>query len=117
MKVGIPKETLRGETRVALIPAGVPPLVKAGLEVAVEEGAGAAAGFPDDVYRTQGAKVIGRSDLFKSADVILQVRATPPTPSLLRTGQTVIGFADPLGAPQSVREVAATGANLFSMEL
>jgi NAD(P) transhydrogenase subunit alpha len=117
MKVGIPKETWRGETRVALIPAAVPPLVKAGLEVAVEEGAGTAAGFPDDVYRTQGAKVIGRSDLFKSADVILQVRATPSTPSLLRSGQTVIGFADPLGAPQAIRDVAATGANLFSMEL
>jgi NAD(P) transhydrogenase subunit alpha len=117
MKVGIPKETWRGETRVALIPAAVQPLVKAGLEVAVEEGAGTAAGFPDDVYRTQGAKVTGRSDLFKSADVILQVRATPPTPSLLRSGQTVIGFADPLGAPQAVRDVAATGVNLFSMEL
>jgi NAD(P) transhydrogenase subunit alpha len=117
MRVGVPKETWRGETRVALIPAAVPPLVKAGLDVIVEQGAGSAAGFPDDTYRSQGATVAPRSDVFGSADVVLQVRATPATPALLRSGQAVIGFADPLGAPQSVREVAATGATLFSMEL
>jgi len=117
MKVGIPKETSPGETRVALVPAAVPPLVKAGLQVVVEEGAGTAAGFPDDMYRAQGATTASRADLFRSADIVLQVRATPATPSLLRSGQTIIGFADPLGAPQAVHEIAATGAMLFSMEL
>jgi H+-translocating NAD(P) transhydrogenase subunit alpha len=48
MKVGIPKETWPGETRVAVVPAAVAGLVKAGLEVAVEQDAGTAAGFPDD---------------------------------------------------------------------
>jgi NAD(P) transhydrogenase subunit alpha len=117
MKVGIPKETWPGETRVALVPAAVPPLVKAGLQVVVEEGAGTAAGFPDDMYRAQGATTSNRGDLFKGADIVLQVRATPATPSLLRSGQAVIGFADPLGTPAAVHEVAATGAVLFSMEL
>jgi NAD(P) transhydrogenase subunit alpha len=117
MMVGIPKETWPGETRVALIPAGVAPLLKTGLDVAVEEGAGTRAGFPDDMYRTQGAAIVSRDDLFRTANILLQVRATPATPSLLRSGQVVIGFADPLGAPRAVRDVAATGASLFSMEL
>jgi NAD(P) transhydrogenase subunit alpha len=102
---------------VAVIPAAVAGLVKAGLEVVVEHDAGTAAGFTDDAYRAQGATVTGRGEVFRTADVILQVRATPGDPALLRSGQAVIGFADPLGAPQAVRAVAATGATLFSMEL
>jgi proton-translocating NAD(P)+ transhydrogenase subunit alpha len=117
MRVGIPKETLPGETRVAVIPAAVPPLVKSGLEVAIESGAGTAAGFPDEMYRSQGAAVVSRPELFRSSDIVLQVRAIPADPSLLRSGQTVIGFADPLGNPQAVRQLAPTGINLFSMEL
>ena len=117
MRVGIPKESWPGETRVAVIPAAVPGLLKAGLDVAVEAEAGTAAGFTDDMYRAQGATLVGRSDLFKSSDIVLQVRATPADPSSLRSGQTVIGFADPLGAPQAIRALAPTGVNLFSMEL
>ena len=117
MRVGIPKEMSPGETRVAVIPAAVPPLVKSGLEVAVEAGAGTAAGFPDETYRSQGAAVVSRAELFRTSDIVLQVRATPAEPSLLRNGQTVIGFADPLGNPQAIRQLAPTGVNLFSMEL
>jgi NAD(P) transhydrogenase subunit alpha len=117
MKVGIPRETVAGEARVAVIPATVPALIKAGLEVVVEEGAGVAAGFPDDAYRSAGASVAGRGDVFRSADVVLQVRATPGDPTLLRAGQSVIGFADPLGAPDGVARLATSGATLFSMEL
>ena len=117
MRVGIPKETWPGETRVAVVPAAVPGLLKAGLDVAIEAGAGTAAGFPDEMYRTQGATLLTRSELFKSSDIVLQVRATPAELSTLRSGQTVIGFADPLGAPQVIRDLAPTGATLFSMEL
>jgi NAD(P) transhydrogenase subunit alpha len=117
MRVGIPTESFPGETRVALVPAAVAPLIKSGLEVAVESGAGAAAGFPDDLYRAQGASLVSRQDVFKTSDIILQVRATPAERSLLRSGQTVIGFADPLGSPQTIRDLAPAGVNLFSMEL
>src|SRR4030095_3794472 len=99
MRVGIPKETSPGETRVAVIPAAIPPLVKSGLEVAVEAGAGTAGGYPDATSRAQGAAVVSRPELFRSSDIVLQVRATPADPSLLRTGQTVIGFADPPRQP------------------
>jgi NAD(P) transhydrogenase subunit alpha len=117
MKVGIPREAVAGETRVALIPASVPALKKAGLEVVVEEQAGAAAGFPDQEYRAQGATIASRAEVFASADILLQVRSTPGDPKLLRNGQTAIGFADPLGTPAAVDALARSGANLFSMEL
>jgi NAD(P) transhydrogenase subunit alpha len=117
MKVGIPKEAFPGETRVAVVPAAVPGLMKMGLDVAVEEDAGTAAGFPDGAYRAQGAAVVSRVDVFRTSDVLLQVRATPADPALLRPGQAVIGFADPLGNPAAVRAVAAIGATLLSMEL
>ena len=116
MKVGIPRETWPGETRVAVVPATVAGLVKSGLEVVVEQGAGVAAGFTDEAYRAQGAAVVPRADVFKTSAVLLEVRATPGDPAL-RSGQAVIGFADPLGAPQAIRDIAATGATLFSMEL
>jgi NAD(P) transhydrogenase subunit alpha len=112
----VPKETWAGETRVSLVPATVPSLVKAGLQVAVEQQAGMAAGFTDDSYRTHGASIVSRDDLFANADVLLQVRAIPAPPEL-RKGQVAIGFADPLGSPQAIRDAAATGATLFSMEL
>jgi proton-translocating NAD(P)+ transhydrogenase subunit alpha len=117
MRVGIPKESWPGETRVAVIPAAIPGLVKSGLEVAVESGAGTAAGFPDDSYQSQGAILVPRPELFRTSDIVLQVRATPADPSALHRGQTVIGFADPLGSPQVIRQLAPTGINLFSMEL
>ncbi|MGB2717274.1 MAG: Re/Si-specific NAD(P)(+) transhydrogenase subunit alpha [Vicinamibacterales bacterium] len=116
MRVGVPKETAARETRVALIPAGVATLKKAGLEVVVETGAGDAAGFPDTVFRDQGATIVPRAEVFGSSDILVEVRALPRTDAL-RAGQIVIGFADPLGSPQSVRDFAATGASLLSMEL
>jgi NAD(P) transhydrogenase subunit alpha len=116
MKVGIPRETWPGETRVALIPASVPALTKAGLQVVVEEGAGTAAGFPDAAYVAQGAAVAPRRDIYQ-ADILLQVRSAPGEPGSLRAGQTVIGFADPLGAPSEIAALAASGATLLSMEL
>jgi NAD(P) transhydrogenase subunit alpha len=117
MRVGIPKELTPGETRVAVIPAAIPGLTKAGLDVAVEPGAGVAAGFTDDAYVSHGAALVTRSELFANAEILLQVRATPGDPGLLRPGQAVIGFADPLGAPAAIRDFAHTGATLLSMEL
>jgi NAD(P) transhydrogenase subunit alpha len=116
MKVGIPKETWPGETRVAVIPLGVAALKKAGLGVVVERGAGIAAGFPDAAYQAQGAEIAARSDVIRGSDILLTVRAVP-APGALRAGQALIGFADPLGAPRAIQEVAPSGAALLSMEL
>lgn len=115
MKVGIPKETQAGERRVALIPATVPSLTAKGFEVLVETGAGAAAGFPDDAYTAKGASIAAsRDELLAAAEILLQVHGGHAG---LRAGQTAIGFFDPLSQPEAIRDLAATGATGFSMEL
>ncbi|HSC29771.1 MAG TPA: Re/Si-specific NAD(P)(+) transhydrogenase subunit alpha [Vicinamibacterales bacterium] len=116
MRVGIPRESFPGETRVALIPAGAAALSKIGLEVAVEAGAGAAAGFTDAAYQAQGAAILPRKDVLESAQILLCVRAMPP-PGPLPRGQAIVGFADPLGAPQEIAGIAGSGVSLLSMEL
>ncbi|HJN45940.1 MAG: Re/Si-specific NAD(P)(+) transhydrogenase subunit alpha [Vicinamibacterales bacterium] len=125
MIVGVPTETFPGERRVATIPAVVPALTKAGLDVLIEPGAGESAGFLDAAYTDKGARIAaGRARLFADADVILQVRSLGANPvngrddlELLRPDQTVIGFSEPLGEPQAARDLAARGATAFSMEL
>ncbi|HEY8476244.1 MAG TPA: Re/Si-specific NAD(P)(+) transhydrogenase subunit alpha [Chloroflexota bacterium] len=125
MIVGVPKETFPGETRVALIPQSVPALAKAGMRVLVETEAGLAAGFPDASYREQGAEVVAsRQDLFAAADVVVQVRGLGANPEagradlpLLRAGQVVVGFLDPLAEPSAVQALAERGVTAFAMEL
>ncbi len=125
MVVGIPAETFPGERRVATVPTELPALAKAGLDVLVEPGAGAAAGFPDAAYVEKGAVLAtDRAHVFADADAVLQVRALGANPdagradlALLRTGQVVIGLSDPLGEPAAARDLAARGVTAFSMEL
>ena len=125
MIVGVPRETFPGERRVALVPAAIPNLTKAGLEVLIEAGAGAEAGYPDADYAAKGAKVAAdRAEVFRSADVILQVLCHGSNEltgladlPLLRKGQVLIGFLRPLGNVQTVQEIASTGATSFSVEL
>lgn len=123
MKLGVPKETLPGERRVALIPSALPPLTKAGLEIVIEAGAGDAAGYPDDEYREKGAEVGDRAATL-AADVVVQVNSFSANPDAGRAdierfkkGQVVIGMADPLGATEHVKRFAETGVTAFGMEL
>lgn len=116
MKIGVPKETVRGERRVALVPGVIASLTAKGAEVLVEAGAGTAAGFTNAAYTGKGAQIVSREQLFAGADVIVQVRAGEDLAGL-RSGQAVIGFLDPLGAPQAMRDLAGTGATAFSIEL
>ena len=117
MIIAIPKETFPGEKRVAAVPAVVPGLIKAGLEVIVEKGAGQAAGFTDEEYAAKGAKIVAdRAELFRTAEVVLCVRAMGDA-ALLRKGLVVIGLADPLAGAKAAGELAKTGATLLAMEL
>jgi H+-translocating NAD(P) transhydrogenase subunit alpha len=123
MIVAAIKEMFPGERRVALVPASVASLVKAGWEVRVESGAGESAGFPDVLYADKGAKVTSRSEALQ-ADCLLQVRSLGANPqagaadvSSLRSGQVLIGLCDPLGAPEAARTLADKGVTLFALEL
>ena len=123
--VGVPKETFPGERRVALIPDVIPALKKAGVEVQIETGAGVEASIADADFSEKGATVVSsRDELFKSADAIFQVRTFGANPEggradldRLRRGQMVIGFTESLGEPELSKELAASGAMLFSLEL
>ena len=125
MIVGVPKESFPGERRVALVPLVVPILAKAGMEVLVEKGAGAEAGYPDAAYTDKGAKIApDRSAVFAQADIITQVlcygsndRTGKADIPLLRRNQLLIGFLRPLGSKEIVQEIASTGATAFSVEL
>jgi H+-translocating NAD(P) transhydrogenase subunit alpha len=121
LTVGVPRETAADERRVALVPAGVAQLGKAGVKVVVERGAGHAAGFPDDQYVAKGAEVVERGDLFERADVIVQVRAAGACPGFdaepFRQGRTLIASCDPLSEPQPLRALAERGVTTFALEL
>jgi NAD(P) transhydrogenase subunit alpha len=125
MIVGVPRETFPGERRVALVPAVIPNLTKAGLEVVVEAGAGAAAGYPEADYVSKGAKIASaRAEVFRAADIVVQIlcygsndktgKADVP---LFRSGQVLTGFLRPLGSIETIQEIAAKGVTSFSVEL
>lgn len=125
MIIGIPKETSPGERRVALMPEGAAALRNKGMEVLVEAGAGEGSGLADTEYEKKGASLVaGRADLFARAEVLMQVRtpgANPETGAtdlkMLRSGQVLIGLAEPLIALESAQAVAAAGATLLALEL
>ena len=121
MIVGVPAETYPDERRVALIPAMAPKLARAGLEILVESGAGAQAGYPDSAFEAQGAQLApDRTALFSSANVLVYVHgpdAGSADLALLHDGQVVIGLLNPLGAPAAVRQLAERGVTAFALEL
>lgn len=125
MIVGVPKEIYPGERRVALTPAVVPMLAKAGLEVVIESGAGQKAGYPDAQYQDKGAKILSdRNAVFSQSDIVTQVLCYGANDkngandlALLRRGQVLIGFLRPLGSAESVQQVARTGVSAYAVEL
>ena len=125
MIIGVPKESFPGERRVALVPAVIPTLAKAKLEVVVEAGAGYEAGFRDSDYEAKGAKVLPeRAAVFAAADVVVQVlchgsndRTGKADVPLYRKGQALIGFLRPFGNLETLQDIARAGVTSLSIEL
>ena len=133
MIVGVPKEIYPGERRVALTPVVVPMLAKAGLDVAIEAGAGVEAGYPDAQYQEKGAKVLAeRAAVFAQCDIIVQVLCHGANDKngasdlgLMRRGQVLVGFLRPLGSSPkdaktdggTVQQLAQAGVTSFAVEL
>lgn len=123
--VGVPAETFPDERRVALAPANVAALQKAGVDVIIQSGAGTPAGYADDEFAAAGAKLIDdRDQIFKQAEIILQVRTAGANAdngtddgSLLREGQTLIGMCDPLLGAGVMQGLADRGVTSFALEL
>lgn len=125
MIVGVVRETFPGERRVALIPANIPVLKKAGMEVVLEKGAGVAAGYSDSEFEEKGARTVAdRAEVFRTSDAMLYVRGLGANPDsgkpdleLMKKDQIIIGMMEPLTATESMKLLAEKGTVTFAMEL
>ncbi|MBI4881656.1 MAG: Re/Si-specific NAD(P)(+) transhydrogenase subunit alpha [Planctomycetes bacterium] len=118
MKVGVPRETAAGESRVAIVPETVAKLAKAGLEVLVEKDAGRAALFADEAYAKAGARLVdGGEALLGEADIVLKV--DPPTveeAGHLKEGAAVFSFLQSWSSGALLAALNARRVTAFSME-
>jgi len=118
VKIGIPRETAAGETRVALVPSMVSSYTRAEHEVLVEAGAGAASSISDDEYTKAGAQIVASAaDLYGAADVVIKV--TPPTPAevaQMNEGAIYMGYLAPLASPDTVKAMVDRKVTSFATE-
>ena len=119
MKIAVPTEAGPGERRVALVPESIGRIVGAGNTVAIERGAGVAAGFDDAAYEAAGAAIAAdRRSLLSGADLVLTVRQLPDADiDALRDGAAQIGMLRPLTSPEHVGRLARQGVRALAMEL
>jgi NAD(P) transhydrogenase subunit alpha len=117
MKVGVAKETAPGERRVALVPEALGKLTAAGLEILVEQGAGAGSAIPDSAYADAGATVVSAVDLYGQSDVVLRVQKPSASEvSVMRKGQALLGLLQPLIDPQTAKALADAGITAISLD-
>ncbi len=117
MRIGIPKESLAGETRVACTPATVTQLQKLGFEVVVESGAGAAAGLVDAAYEAAGASLANAENVWASP-LIYKVNAPNDVEiGRLNAGQTLVSFLWPAQNPELVQKLADKKVNVLAMDM
>jgi H+-translocating NAD(P) transhydrogenase subunit alpha len=117
MRIGVPKETAAGEHRVALVPEVVGKLKAKGLDVVVQEGAGAGALLPDAAFVEAGARMTADPAEIWGSDVVVTI--SPPDPEQIRglgSGSILIGFLAPLTSPKTTRALAEARATAFAME-
>ena len=122
MKVAVLKETRTGERRVALVPQGVQELVKAGLSVSVEAGAGVRAGVSDALYVEAGAAIAdSATEALAGAQLVVRVNAPstegPDEVALLPEGAILVSFLSPLTRPDVVRRLVERRVTGISMEM
>ena len=115
MRIGVPLESLPGETRVAATPKTVEQLTGLGYAVFVQSGAGRRSTFEDAAYVAAGADVVG--DEVWNTDVILKIN--PPAPDevdRLRAGQTLVSLLSPALRPELVSALAERGVTALAMD-
>ena len=117
MLVFIPAETRAGERRVGLTPEGAQKLIKLGLTVAIQEGAGQASGYHDDEYKAAGASIAGISAI-STADVVATVRPLENDAiGQLKSGAITISFLSPANDAQSVKALADKKVTALSFDV
>ena len=119
MKIGVPKETAANERRVAVTPDVAGRLVKTGLSVLVERGAGEAASFGDDAYGAAGATLAATAgEVFGQSDVVLKVQLPSAQEArLCREGSALVALFQPSAEREAVSQLAARKVTAFSLAL
>lgn len=116
MQIGVPKELLAGETRVAASPSSVIQLLKLGFDVAIESTAGNNASFDDSAYKEAGATIVSKDDVW-SADIILKVNApTDEEIGLIKEGTTLVSFIWPAQNAELLEKLSAKKINVLAMD-
>ena len=114
MRIGVPRETVPGERRVALVPETVGRLAKQSNEVVIERGAGVEASFPDSAYEQAGARIV--DDAYDAELVVKVQRPSADEVGKLRKGSVLIGFLQPLQDPRYAATLAERGVVALSMD-
>lgn len=124
MKIGIPKEILPLERRVALIPESIKRIIKKGFEVQVETGAGDLSIIPDAEYEKAGAKIVSNAEaIYGECEIILKVQKPVLNPKtgkdevdLMKEGGFLIAFLQPVNNPELIKKLASRNITSFSMD-
>jgi alanine dehydrogenase len=118
MIVGVPREIKSDEYRVAMVPAGVEELTRAGHKVLVETGAGAGSGISDEMYAANGAEIVAATaDIWQRADMIVKVKEPLPDEwPRMRAGQTVFTYFHFAADEKLTRAVMASGVTAVAYE-
>ncbi len=118
MLIGIPKESLRGETRVAATPDTVGKLIKLGFEVQIQSNAGADASFDDAAYTAAGAKVVKGREVWNTSDIIYKVNApNDDEAGWLKEGQTLVSFIRPAQHEALVKKLNDKKVTVLAMDM
>jgi len=116
MRIGVPKERLANEARVAATPKTVEQLLKLGFTVAIESGAGKLASFDDSAFLGAGASITDTADVWQS-DIILKVNApTDDEIALIKSGSTVVSFIWPAQNPALLEKLSANNITVMAMD-
>ncbi|MDO4997817.1 MAG: Re/Si-specific NAD(P)(+) transhydrogenase subunit alpha [Neisseria sp.] len=117
MRIGIPSESLAGETRVAATPATVAQLQKLGFEVAVQSGAGVAAGLLDAAYQEAGASVVSADEAWACPLIYKVNMPSAAEAERLQAGQTLVSFLSPAQNPELVQQLNDKKINMLAMDM
>ncbi|WP_434361627.1 Re/Si-specific NAD(P)(+) transhydrogenase subunit alpha [Parasalinivibrio latis] len=122
MQIGVPKEILANETRVAATPKTVEQLLKLGFTVAVEKDAGLLASFDDAAFEAAGATVTSAEEVWQS-DIVMKVNAPAVNPQtgedefeLLKDGTTLISFIWPAQNEELLKKLSTKNINVMAMD-
>ncbi|HAS61358.1 MAG TPA: NAD(P)(+) transhydrogenase (Re/Si-specific) subunit alpha, partial [Vibrio sp.] len=122
MQIGVPKEILAGETRVAASPKSVEQLIKMGFDVVVESHAGELASFDDASFEAAGAKVVSKDDawaseiIFKVNSPIIDSEKGVDELALMQDGATLVSFIWPAQNPELMEQLSSKNINVMAMD-